>query len=77
MDRKIRYFIRFAKMIKPGWTATVLFYFLFIPVRLIAPRKKVAQKNIELVFPEKTDAEKRKMLDGSYRSMIWTGIEML
>ena len=77
MDRKLRFFIRFAKMIRPGWRATALFYFLFIPVRLIAPRKKVAQKNIELVFPDKTDAEKKKMLDGSYRSMIWTGIEML
>ena len=28
---------------------------------LIAPRKKVAQKNIELVFPE-TDAEKGRCL---------------
>ncbi|MGE4486545.1 MAG: lysophospholipid acyltransferase family protein [Synergistaceae bacterium] len=64
-------------MIRPGWRATALFYLLFIPVRFIAPRKKVAQKNIELVFPDKTDAEKKKMLDGSYRSMIWTGIEML
>ncbi len=62
MDRKLRFFMSFAKMIRPGWRATALFYLLFIPVRFIAPRKKVAQKNIELVFPDKTDEEKRKCL---------------
>lgn len=77
MDWKLKFFIGFAKMIRPGWRANTLFYLLFIPLKLIAPRKRVAQKNIELVFPYKSDAERRKMLDGSYRSMVWTGIEML
>jgi KDO2-lipid IV(A) lauroyltransferase len=77
MDWKVKLFLSFAKMIRPGWRANALFYFLFIPLRLIAPRKMVAQKNIELVFPDKTAEEKTKMLDESYRSMIWTGIEML
>lgn len=48
MDRKLRFFIRFAKMIRPGWRATALFYFLFIPVRLIAPRKKLPKKTSNL-----------------------------
>lgn len=77
MDRKVKLFIRFAKMLRPGWRAMALFYFFFIPLRLLSPRKKVAMKNIEIVFPDKTPEEKKEILDSSYRSMIWTGIEML
>ncbi len=77
MDWRLKFFLAFSKKIKPGWRANTLFYLLFIPVRLLAPRKKVAEKNIELVFPDKTKEEKKNILDGSYRSMIWTGIEML
>ena len=77
MDRRIKLFISFAKKIKPGWRATALFYFLFIPLRLISPRKKVAQKNIDIVFPNISKKEKNQILNDSYKSMIWTGIEML
>jgi len=77
MDWKIKAFIKFAEMIKPGWRANCLANVLLLPLKLIGPRRKVAEKNIELVFPEKTPAERKRILYKSYDNMVWTGIEML
>ena len=44
---------------------------------LAGPRRAVAMKNAQLVFPRKTAAECRKLVEESYDSMIWTGVEAL
>jgi hypothetical protein len=65
---KNKIFYPFRKNDKTGMESHGSFLFPFHPCQAHRAKKKVAQKNIELVFPEKTDAEKRKMLDGSYRT---------
>ena len=77
MNWKVNVCLKFAKTIQPGWRANLLASFLLNPLKLIAPRRTVAEKNIALVFPEKTEEERKKILYESYDSMIWTGIEML
>ena len=77
MDWKTKAFIGFAKKIKPGWRADSLFRLLAGAIKLAGPRRAVAMKNAQLVFPRKTAAECRKIVDESYDSMIWTGVEAL
>jgi len=77
MNWKIKFFINFAKTIKPGWRANLLANALLLPLKIIGPRRTVAKKNIKLAFPEKTPSEQRHILYKSYENMVWTGIEML
>ena len=46
-------------------------------LKLVRPRRTVAMKNTEIVFPEKTAAERKKIVDDSYDCMIWTGLEVM
>ena len=77
MDWKVKALIGFAKKIKPGWRADSLFCLLAGALRLAGTRRAVAMKNAEIVFPYKTAAERCKIVNESYDSIIWTGIEAL
>lgn len=77
MDRKAEACLKITRLIRKGPITTVMIAFLTFLIRLIAPRKAVAEKNISIVFPEKSAEERKKILNESYRSMILTGVEML
>lgn len=77
MDWKVKATLKFARHIEPGWRANTLAACLGVPLRLIGPRAAVAMKNIDVVFPELSRAEKKTILRQSYDNMIWTGIETL
>ncbi len=77
MDYWTNAFLKFAKTIQPGWSATVWASVLLSLLKLIGPRRRVAADNIALVFPEKSPTEKKKILTESYKSMVWTCLEML
>lgn len=64
-------------MIQPGWRANLLFGFFARALKLVGPRRAVAMKNTEIVFPDKTLTERKKIVDDSYDCMIWTGLEVM
>lgn len=69
--------MRFAKSIKPGFRANALALPLLALLKVWKPRKDIALKNIEMVFPEMSAAERNEILEKSYRNLIWTGTEFL
>lgn len=75
MDWKVKAVRAFAEQITPGWRANALAAALLAPIKLIKPRKRVAMKNIGIVFPELSRKEKEKILYESYDNIIWTGVE--
>lgn len=77
MDYRTELFLKFARFIKPGWRANITAGIMLPLVRLAGPRRRVAEGNIALVFPEKSPAERRKILLESYENMVWTCIETL
>lgn len=76
-DMQVRAFMAFARSIRPGWRAKALALPLIALVKLLGIRKDVARRNIMLCFPEKSRAEREKILAESYENMIWTGVELL
>ena len=77
MNWKTKAFIGFAKMVRPGWRANALFGFFSGALKAAGPRRGVAMKNAEIVFPDKTADERKRIVDESYESMIWTGLEVM
>jgi KDO2-lipid IV(A) lauroyltransferase len=73
----VRAFMAFAKSIRPGWRANTLAGLLIFLLKALGIRKKVAQYNIQLCFPDKTPRERARIISGSYSSMVWTGVELL
>ena len=76
-DMQVRAFMAFARSIRPGWRAKALALPLIALVKLLGIRKDVARRNIMLCFPEKSRAERERILAESYENMIWTGVELL
>ena len=76
-EYQVRAFMAFAKSIRPGWRANALAGTAISLLKASGVRKDTARRNIALCFPEKSRAERDKILDESYESMIWTGVEML
>lgn len=77
MDWKVKTVIALAKQIRPGWRANTLAACLRLPCNIFQPRGDVARKNIDIIFPGLSAAEKKKILMESYENMILTGIETL
>jgi len=77
LNWKVRAVLAFAKQIGFGWRAKALAACLAVPLKLAGPRAAVAMKNIDIVFPELSPAEKRKILRESYDNLVWTCIETL
>lgn len=77
MNWKVKAVIALAKQIKPGWRANALAACLRMPCKIFQPRADVARKNIDIIFPELSGTEKKKILMESYDNMILTGIETL
>lgn len=70
-------FLKVTDLIKPGNTALFLARFFCWVLKTVGPRKEVAKKNIELVFPGISDDKRDEILAKSYENMVWTGIEFL
>jgi len=64
------------KSIKPGWRAKSLVNFALGCTSLARPRRKVAEKNIEIVFPNASADERKQWLDECYANLAWTGAEI-
>ncbi|MEG1641723.1 MAG: lysophospholipid acyltransferase family protein [Synergistaceae bacterium] len=77
MNWKVRQALNFAHTIKPGLWTTLLADVLTSTLKVIAPRKKVALSNMDIVFPKMPKEEKEAMLRESYDNMVWTGLELL
>lgn len=77
MNWKVKLFLKFAHLIKPGRRANILAALFIWLIKFIGPRKKVARENVEIVFPGISEEEREKIVAESYESMIWTGIELL
>lgn len=77
MDRKVKLALAAAHMIKPGMGATLAGFILSSLLKIIGPRKSVARKNIELVYPGIPNSERDKLVAESYDNMVWTGLELL
>ena len=77
MNWKVKAFLGFAKTVKPGWRANSLFAVLSGALKAAGPRRGVAMKNAQIVFPGKSEAERKAIIDESYDSMIWTGLEVM
>ena len=71
-DMQVRAFMAFARSIRPGWRAKALALPLIALIKLLGIRKDVARRNIMLCFPEKSRAERERILAESYENMIWT-----
>jgi KDO2-lipid IV(A) lauroyltransferase len=65
------------KLSRPGVTGYCLAKFLCFLSRLVPVRKKVASRNLEIILPEKTPRERRRILRGTYNHLAWLGIEFL
>ena len=72
MDRKVKLALAAAHMIKPGMGATLAGFILSSLLKIIGPRKSVARKNIELVYPGIPNSERDKLVAESYDNMVWT-----
>jgi KDO2-lipid IV(A) lauroyltransferase len=65
------------KLSRPGATGYCLAAFLRFLLRLVPVRKKVASRNLEIILPENTPHERRRVLRGTYDNLVWLGIEFL
>jgi KDO2-lipid IV(A) lauroyltransferase len=65
------------KLSSPGVAGRCLAMFLRFLFRLVPVRKKVASRNLEIILPEKTPRERRRILRGTYDHLVWLGIEFL
>lgn len=77
MDWRIRTLLKIADWVEPGAKANFIAGTVLPPLKLIGPRKAMARKNIELVFPGISERERERLVSESYDSMVWTGIELL
>lgn len=78
MSKKVDSALSFLKCIaKPGWRANALVKFLLGCTALTKPRKAVAEKNFELVFPNSTAEQRKQWLNECYENLAWLGVEML
>ena len=66
-----------SKALRPGIRANCLAAALSAPLRFIAPRRSVAEKNLEIALPDAGGAERRRILRGIYDHLVWTGIEFI
>ncbi|MDR1481841.1 MAG: lysophospholipid acyltransferase family protein [Synergistaceae bacterium] len=64
-----------SKLLRPGIRANLLAAALSMPLRLIAPRRRVAMKNLEIALPRASRSERRRILKGTYEHLVRTGIE--
>lgn len=76
MSRSVDKTLSALKSIKPGWQANNLVNLLLGITKPIAPRKKVAEKNLGIVFPNATAEERKQLLHECYENLAWTGIEI-
>jgi KDO2-lipid IV(A) lauroyltransferase len=74
---KVRSVEIFSKLLRPGWTSGCAAAFLRAPLRLFSPRWRVAALNLSIAFPEKSEAERKKILGETYDHLVWTGIEFI
>lgn len=77
LNWKVRLSLAAAHAIKPGLRANTLASVMIFILRAIGPRRSVAEKNIELVFPGIAREERDRIVRESYENMVWTGIELL
>lgn len=77
MDWKVKAVKMFAEQIRPGWRANTLAACLRLHIRMCMPRADVAMRNIDIIFPDISPEEKKKILVESYENIIWTGVETL
>ncbi|MDR1885714.1 MAG: lysophospholipid acyltransferase family protein [Synergistaceae bacterium] len=66
-----------SRLLRPGICARVLASVLCAPLRIMAPRRGVALRNLEIALPDASDAERRRILRGTYDHLVWTGIEFI
>ncbi|MDR3355155.1 MAG: lipid A biosynthesis acyltransferase, partial [Synergistaceae bacterium] len=66
-----------SKVLRPGVGANFLAAALAVPLRLIAPRRRVAERNLEIALPDTSGKERKRILRGTYDHLVWTGIEFI
>lgn len=66
-----------SKLLRPGASASAAAAILSTPLKLIAPRRKVALQNLKIALPDATPQELRRIVKKTYEHLIWVGIEML
>lgn len=76
MSRMVDAALSALKAIKPGRRAAALVRFAAGCAELTQPRRSVAEKNLELVFPGISKERKAQLLKECYESLAWTGAEL-
>lgn len=76
MSRMVDAALSALKAIKPGRRAAALVRFAAGCAELAQPRRSVAEKNLELVFPGISKERKAQLLKECYESLAWTGAEL-
>ena len=66
-----------SRRLRPGFRAGAAAALLSAPLRLAAPRKKIALHNLTLALPDSTPAERKRLLRQTYEHLVWTGIEFI
>ena len=78
MSKKVDLALAMLKHIAaPGWRANALVKLLLGCAALVKPRKKVAMKNFELIFPNATQEQKKLWLSQCYENLALMSVEML
>lgn len=75
MNWKVRSVEILARLLRPGFSSEAAAALLCAPLKLAAPRKKVALDNIARALPESTPEERGKIVAQTYEHMVWTAIE--
>jgi len=76
MSRSVDATLSALKSIQPGWRANSLVNLLLGITKPIAPRKKVAEKNLKIVFPNASAEQRKQWLHECYENLAWTGTEI-
>ena len=66
-----------SKLLRPGFSSAAAAAFLLPPLKLVAPRKRIAMRNLEIALPDADDAERKKILAQTYDHLVWTGVEFI
>lgn len=64
-----------ARLLRPGWRAGLAAGPLSALLRLVAPRRAVAAKNLEIALPEASAAERARILRETYDHLVWVALE--
>lgn len=66
-----------SRLLRPGLSASCAAAFFSGALKLIAPRRDVAERNIRRALPSAGDAEVSRIVAQTYEHLVWTAIESI